>query len=253
MCSNDMPFQVSVSIARAGVVSAAIVERDDQRRAGDGAEGGEGGVAKYMLTSDLTTARDAFEREALGELDALRVFALRLTRVRADAEDLVSDTLTRALERWEQYRLGTNIRAWLCTILYHLFVSSRRRAAAHEVSMDDEAKARALEAVGEPDPETSFYDSFLDDEIVRALDDLPDEYRAAVTLSDLQDLQYAEIARVLGIPEGTVKSRLFRGRRLLQRKLARYAMEMGYIRRRRAVVALSEALTESASGGSFAA
>ena len=206
-----------------------------------------------ILSSDAASPRHAFEREALAELEALRVFALRLTRVRADAEDLVSDTMTRALERWEQYRLGTNIRAWLCTILYHLFVSSRRRVGSHEVSMDDETKARALEAVGDADPETTFYDSFLDDEIVRALDDLPDEYRAAVTLSDLQDLQYAEIARVLGIPEGTVKSRLFRGRRLLQRKLARYAMEMGYIRRRRAVVALSDARVESASGESFAA
>lgn len=204
-------------------------------------------------SSEHANARRAFEREALGELDALRVFALRLTRVHADAEDLVSDTLTRALERWEQYRLGTNIRGWLCTILYHLFVSSRRRASTHEVSMDDDVRARALEAVGETDPETTFYDSFLDDEIVRALDDLPDEYRTAVTLSDLQDLQYAEIARVLGIPEGTVKSRLFRGRRLLQRKLARYAMEMGYIRRRRAVVALSDAREDAASGGSCAA
>jgi RNA polymerase sigma-70 factor (ECF subfamily) len=199
-----------------------------------------------MVSPERAAARVAFEREALGELDALRVFAFRLTRVRADAEDLVSDTLTRALERWEQYRLGTNIRAWLCTILYRLFVSARRRVGANEVLIDDEANARALEAVGETDPETTFYDSFLDDEVVRALDDLPDEYRAAVTLSDLDDLQYAEIACVLGVPEGTVKSRLFRGRRLLQRKLARYAMEMGYVRRRHVIRAL-------ASGGSCAA
>jgi RNA polymerase sigma-70 factor (ECF subfamily) len=180
---------------------------------------------------EMADARSAFEREALAELDALRGFAMRLTRARADAEDLVSETLVRALERWEQYRLGTNIRAWLSTILYHQFVSRRRRIDAREVLADDDERGRGIDAVGEDDPETRFYDSFLDEEIVQALDGLPDEYRAAVMLSDLHDLQYSEIARLLGIPEGTVKSRLFRGRRLLQRKLAPYAIEMGYIRR----------------------
>jgi RNA polymerase sigma-70 factor (ECF subfamily) len=85
--------------------------------------------------------------------------------------------------------------------------------------------------VGEIDPEGRFYDSFLDDEVTRAIDALPDEYRSAVVLSDLHDLRYAEIAEILGVPEGTVKSRLFRGRRLLQKKLVDYAVEMNYIKR----------------------
>lgn len=183
-------------------------------------------------TAQERAARRAqFEREALQHLDALYSFALKLARGRDDAEDLVSDTLLRAFERWEQYRLGTNIRAWLFTILYHVFVSRKRRVDAREVQPHEDADGwSAHEPVGEPDPEGRFFDSFLDDEITRAIAALPDEYRSAVLLSDVQGLRYAEIAEVLHVPEGTVKSRLFRGRRILQRKLARYAVEMGYLK-----------------------
>ena len=175
--------------------------------------------------------RARFEQEALVHLDALYGFALRLAQARDEAEDLVSDTVLRALERWEQYRLGTNIRAWLFTILYHLFVSRRRRIDAREVPEGDGETGWSVEdAVGEADPERQFYDSFLDEEVVRAIDALPDEYRAAVVMSDIQELRYAEIAQILGVPEGTVKSRLFRGRRLLQRRLRGYAVAMGYIK-----------------------
>jgi RNA polymerase sigma-70 factor, ECF subfamily len=181
--------------------------------------------------ADRQARRAQFEREALVHLDALYSFALKLARSRDDAEDLVSDTMLRAIERWEQYHLGTNIRAWLFTILYHVFVSRKRRIDAREVQQPEDTEGWALfEAVGEADPEGRFYDSFLDDEITRAIRALPDEYRAAVVLSDLQGLRYAEIAEALGVPEGTVKSRLFRGRRILQRKLAGYAVDMGYIK-----------------------
>ncbi len=179
----------------------------------------------------LAARRAQFEQEALVHLDALYSFALKLTRARDDAEDLVSDTILRAFERWEQYHLGTNIRAWLFTILYHVFVSRKRRIDAREVQPPEDADGwSAFEAVGEIDPEGRFYDSFLDESIVRAIEQLPDEYRLAVILSDLHQLRYAEIAHILGVPEGTVKSRLFRGRRILQKKLAGYAVEMGYIK-----------------------
>ena len=184
-----------------------------------------------ISTDGEVTPRARFEEEALVHLDALYGFALKLARARDEAEDLVSETVLRAFERWEQYRLGTNIRAWLFTILYHLFVSRKRRIDAREVPESDTGPGRSTgEAVGDADPESTFYDSFLDDEIVRAIDSLPDEYRAAVVLSDIEDLRYAEISKILGIPEGTVKSRLFRGRRLLQRKLRGYAEAMGYVK-----------------------
>ena len=175
--------------------------------------------------------RRRFDAEALVHLDAMYSFALKLARSRDDAEDLVSDTLLRAFERWEQYRLGTNIRAWLFTILYRVFVSRRRRVDAREVQPADGGDGRApYDPVGEADPESRFYDSFLDEEITRAIDGLPVEYRAAVVLSDVHEMRYAEIARILDVPEGTVKSRLFRGRRLLQKKLRGYAVDMGYLK-----------------------
>ena len=179
----------------------------------------------------MPSRRRQFETEALMHLDALYSFALKLSRSRDDAEDLVSDTMLRAFERWEQYRLGTNIRAWLFTILYHVFVSRKRRIDAREVQpVEDENGRPAFEPVGESDPEGRFYDSFLDESITKAIDQLPEEYRSAVVLSDVHGLRYAEIAEILAVPEGTVKSRLFRGRRILQKKLAGYAVEMGYIK-----------------------
>ncbi len=190
------------------------------------------GVDNRAGDRDRTERRARFDAEALAQLDSLYSFALKLTRGRDDAEDLVSDTLLRAFQRWEQYRLGTNIRAWLFTILYHAFVSRKRRIDAREVQpLEDEEGREIFEAVGDINPEGTFYDSFVDQEIVDAIQSLPEEYRAAVVMSDLHGLRYGEIAKVLGVPEGTIKSRLFRGRRLLQAQLRGYAEEMGYIKR----------------------
>jgi len=173
--------------------------------------------------------RERFEAEVIGQLDALLHFALRFTYNRPDAEDLVSDTVLRALSRWRQYQLGTNVRAWLFTILFRLFVGQRRRERACVVELvEGENDWSSDLLVSHADPERSFYDSQLDGEIARALDDLPGHYRIAVVLSDLHDLPYGQIAELLGIAEGTVKSRLFRARRMLQTRLAGYAAEMGY-------------------------
>ncbi len=193
---------------------------------------GDGSAAP---TSPLSRAerRAQFEREALVHLDALYSFALKLARSRDDAEDLVSDTILRAFDRWEQYQLGTNVRAWLFTILYHTFVSRKRRIEAREVQLPEEPDGwSAFEAVGDADPEGAFYDSFIDEEVMREIDELPEDYRTAVVLSDIHGLRYAEIAQILEIPEGTVKSRLFRGRRILQKRLVDYAVEMGYVKAR---------------------
>jgi RNA polymerase sigma-70 factor (ECF subfamily) len=174
--------------------------------------------------------RSEFEAEVLTHLDAMYSFGLKLSRASEDAEDLVSDTVLRALERWEQYRTGTNMRAWLFTILYHVFVSRKRRVESREVQPPESTTSATFDTVGEADPEGRFYDSFVDEDVTRAIEKLPEEYRTAVVLSDLHGLRYAEIAEILGVPEGTVKSRLFRGRRILQKQLASYAVEMGYIK-----------------------
>jgi RNA polymerase sigma-70 factor, ECF subfamily len=188
--------------------------------------------------SSARERRKLFEGEVLEHLDAMYSFALKLSRSRDEAQDLVSETTLRALERWEQYQLGTNARAWLFTILYRIFVSRKRRIDARELPLAEESEGgSAREVVGDADPEGHFYDSFVDEEVTRAIDDLPEEYRTAVVLSDLHGLRYAEIAAVLDIPEGTVKSRLFRGRRILQKKLVDYALEMGYIKQPAALAA----------------
>ncbi len=197
------------------------------------------GIGERAVEHERTERRARFDEEAVRHVDALYSFALKLARARDDADDLVSDTMLRAFQRWEQYRLGTNMRAWLFTILYHAFVSRKRRIDAREVQpLEDEDGREIFEAVGDADPESTFYDSFLDEDIVAAIQRLPDEYRDAVVMSDLHGLKYAEIAQILGVPEGTIKSRLFRGRRLLQVQLRDYATEMGYIKAGVATAAL---------------
>jgi RNA polymerase sigma factor (sigma-70 family) len=142
-----------------------------QRRERNDAESGLAARTELPLEG-----RARFEQEALVHLDAMYSFALKLSRSRDDAEDLVSDTVLRAFERWEQYRLGTNIRAWLFTILYHVFVSRKRRIDAREVQATDETDGwGAFEPVGELNPEARFYETFLDAEITTAIDNLPDE------------------------------------------------------------------------------
>ena len=192
-------------------------------------------TAAFETGSALRTERPArFDSEALAQMDALYSFAFKLTRVREEAEDLVSDTMLRAFERWRQFELGSNIRAWLFTILYHAFVSRKRRIDAREVPMPEaEDGFNRLEPVADEDPEASFFDSFVDEDVVRAIGELPEEYRSALVMSDVHGLRYSEIAKALGVPEGTVKSRLFRGRRLLQGRLRAYAEEMGYIAAKR--------------------
>ena len=178
--------------------------------------------------------RAQFESEVLVHLDALYTFALKLARVPADAEDIVSETIVRAFDHWEQYRLGTNARAWLFTILYHVFVNRRRHDNREVFYSDIDEVGPHVEHAVAADPEGEFYDSIVDDEVIRAIDSLPAHYREAVLLSDVHEFRYAEVASILGVPEGTAKSRLFRGRRMLQRKLLRYAVEMGYVKPRAA-------------------
>lgn len=176
--------------------------------------------------------REGFEQEALVHLDTLYRVALRLTGNAADAEDLVQETMLRAYRSWERYTPGTNAKGWLLTILRHLFINEYRRKRRHPETVDvDTIEPFALfQEVQEEDPQGAFFDKIVDDEVLRAVDQLPEAFREAVTLSDVEGMSYEEVAKVLDVPVGTVKSRLFRGRRLLQAKLYEYAVSMGYIK-----------------------
>lgn len=184
---------------------------------------------------------ETFEQEALPHLDAVYRFSLRLTGSPGEAEDLVQETFLRAYRAWDQYTLGTNAKSWLFTICRNTFLRSRERDTRRDelVSEAAQAKPDADDRVYETplfaghadyDPEGDFFRGLVDDEILDAIDGLPDDFREAVVLSDLQGMSYQEVAEILDVPLGTVKSRLFRGRKLLQEALYEYALESGFLK-----------------------
>jgi RNA polymerase sigma-70 factor (ECF subfamily) len=171
--------------------------------------------------------RQAFEAEALTHLDGLYGTALRLTRDRASAQDLVQETFVKALRAAGQFEPGTNLRAWLFTILHNTFRNARRDRGRDPVDIDSEVVEEApLEAVGE-DPEALLVRASLGLELRAALDGLPEAYRQAVWLRDVEEFSYAEIAQVLGVPIGTVMSRIARGRRQLYARLTQQEPRRG--------------------------
>ncbi|HEX3928332.1 MAG TPA: sigma-70 family RNA polymerase sigma factor [Gemmatimonadales bacterium] len=175
-----------------------------------------------------TAAPSTFEHEALPHLDTLYRVALRLTGEPAAAEDLVQETMLRALKAWSSFRPGSNARAWLVTILRNQFINGWRARKRAPTAVDMEALPEPVD-LSNPDPEGRFFRELVDDEVLRAVDALPEEFREVLVLSDMEELPYAEIASALDIPVGTVKSRLFRARRILQGRLRRYAEEAGLI------------------------
>lgn len=176
--------------------------------------------------------RESFEREALVHLDSLYRVALRLTSNAAEADDLVQETMLKAYRAWDQFQRGTNAKGWLLTILRHAFINEYRRRTRHPETVDLDAiePFSVFEELQDEDPQGTFFDRIVDDEVLRAIDELPEQFRETAVLSDVEGLSYEEIGRVLDVPVGTVKSRLFRARRLLQQKLYNYAVGMGYIK-----------------------
>jgi RNA polymerase sigma-70 factor, ECF subfamily len=176
--------------------------------------------------------RASFEREALVHLDSLYRVALRLTGNAAEADDLVQETMLKAYRAWHQFERGTNAKGWLLTILRHAFINEYRRRTRHPETVDIDAiePFSVFQEVQDDDPQGTFFDRIVDDEVLRAIDTLPEQFRETVVLSDVEGMSYEEIARVLEVPVGTVKSRLFRARRMLQQKLYDYAVGMGYIK-----------------------
>lgn len=180
--------------------------------------------------------RAGFAEQALPWLDAVYLFALRLEQGDRDAaEDLAQETFLRAHRFWHTFEPGSNAKSWLFTICRNTYLHMKQKVSImRERAIGDvDARADALwaaasfEKYGRPDRE--FFDQLIDDEVVQAIDALPADFREVLVLSDLGDLKYGEIADVLGIPVGTVKSRLFRGRRILQDQLREFAVRSGYL------------------------
>ena len=178
-----------------------------------------GGAGQPDKAADA--ADDAFAAEALSHIDSLYGTAMRLTRRAPDAEDLVQETYLKAFRAWRQFERGTNLKAWLFTILHNTYRNMRRHAGRNPVDVDSEAVEEAVDlAAAEQTPEQLLTRATLDVDLQRALEALPDAFRQAVWLRDVEEFAYAEIASMLDIPMGTVMSRISRGRRMLYERLA---------------------------------
>jgi RNA polymerase sigma-70 factor (ECF subfamily) len=185
--------------------------------------------AKTNRTSEATDAAvrspGTFEADALALVDGLYRTALRLTRSPADAEDLVQDTYLKAFRAAASFEPGTNMRAWLFTILHNTARNRARDRARDAVMIDSEIVERAADlpvagrASGVETPETLLLRDTLPAELQAAIDELPEAFRQVVWLRDVEEFSYAEIAAMLNIPAGTVMSRISRGRRLLFERL----------------------------------
>jgi RNA polymerase sigma-70 factor (ECF subfamily) len=178
-----------------------------------------------------------FEREVMPHVYTLYGAALRLTRSSSDAEDLVQETYLKAYRSFEQFEPGTNCKAWLFRILTNTFINKYRRRVKEREILDGEMHAptvfSAHDAGGkssDPGPEAFLVNRFLSDEVLAALHKVSVDFRVVVLLSDVYSFSYKEIAEMVKIPIGTVMSRLFRGRRLLQTALFDYAIREGVIK-----------------------
>lgn len=193
---------------------------------------------RVQMLSRRRDSRREFEAIALPHLDALYGTAYRLARNPRDAEDLVQEALMRAYRFWETFEKDSNCKAWLLRILTNTFINEyQRKRRQREVLDAATAEQSATDGVlvheaaqAQRSPEGMMLERSVSDDVQRALDALPADFRTAVVLCDVEGLSYKEIAEVMDCPVGTVMSRLFRGRRLLQASLEQFAVEQGYVK-----------------------
>lgn len=181
--------------------------------------------------------RSKFEELISAHLDSLYRTALRMTKNVADAEDLVQETCLKAFRYFDRFEEGSNIRAWLFKILTNLFINRYRKQAKEPPVVEyDEAQdyllySKMQEGAGDGSrgPEKDLFDRVLGTEVDKAINDLPEDFRIVVVMAFVEGLAYEEISEALDVPMGTVKSRLHRGRKLLQKALFQYAKKVGVL------------------------
>lgn len=177
-----------------------------------------------------------FKEEALPHLNALYNYARSISYSESDAEDLVQETYMRAYRYFHQYTPGTNCKAWLFTILRNLYNTKYKQYKKSPDEVHYEAEEEIYNQIVSEDltsvikdPESELFDNILPDEIIEAIEELPEKYKSCIVLSDVEDFSYKEISDILDLPIGTVMSRLHRGRNILKKKLVDYAKDKGVI------------------------
>jgi RNA polymerase sigma-70 factor (ECF subfamily) len=192
--------------------------------------------AKRIELSPADKAR--FTRDTLPLLDSLYASALRMTRNPADAEDLVQETMLRAYRSFDRFEEGTNLKAWMFRIMTNAYINTYRKKQREpkKVSSEEIEDFDLYQELKNHDdqfsqtPERIVLDSLVDSDIIEAIDDLPEQFRLAVVLSDVEGFSYAEMAEIMDVPLGTVMSRLHRGRKALQKRLWDLARDRGIVR-----------------------
>jgi len=195
-------------------------------------------VDSATMTDDDTSAelRSQFEAQAIPFMDQLYAAALRMTRNPADASDLVQETFVKAFSAFARFEQGTNLKAWLYRILTNTFINTYRKnqRAPYQGTIDEleDWQLGSAESLTQGritrSAEAEAIDHLPDSDVKEALNSIPEDFRLAVYLADVEGFSYQEIADIMKTPVGTVMSRLHRGRRLLRERLADYAAERGY-------------------------
>lgn len=185
------------------------------------------------LTKKELKKQEDFNEEIIPHLDALYNFGLRLTSDPNDAEDLVQDTIVKAFRFFSSYEKGTNAKAWLFRILKNSYINNYRKKSKKPQQVDYDEVSTFYETIRAERTDTSdledkMFRELIDDELSNALDNIPEDFRTVVLLCDVEDFTYEEIANMLDVPIGTIRSRLHRGRNLLKAELMDYASKRGY-------------------------
>lgn len=186
-----------------------------------------------LTEAELKERKKSFDEEAIPHMKLLYNYALRMTGDQLDADDLLQDTYMRAFRFFHKFEKGTNCKAWLFRIMKNCYINKYRKHKKEPVKVDYEDVQNfydsiRAEVVDPNDLEHKVFSNLLDDDLMNALNSLQDDYKTVVILCDLEGLSYEEISEFLDCPIGTVRSRLHRGRKILQKKLVDYAKSRGY-------------------------